>query len=96
MEIPGPVHGIYNLRADAFDGYVDSDYCEGDSEGCEGDTECGTSDKRREMDAVESEGEDADITDGPAVSEVTFQSKLQLLVAPNLLATFHPCSTSRC
>ena len=41
------------------------------------------------MDAVGNEGEDADITDGPAVSKVTFQSKLQHLIAPNLLATVH-------
>ena len=40
MEIVGPVHDIYDLSADEFDGYMDSDYCEVDGEGCEGDTEC--------------------------------------------------------
>ena len=75
---------------------MDSDYCEGDGEGCERGTERGTIDERREMDAVGGEGEDGDITDKPAVSGGTFQSTLQYLVAPNLLTTIHPCSTSRC
>ena len=67
LEMPGPVDDICDLSADEFEGYVDSEYCEGDGEGCEGDTECGRSDERREMDAVGSEGEGGDITDGHAV-----------------------------
>ena len=45
------MHNIYDLSADEFDGYVDSDYCEGDGEECLGDT----SDEKREMDAVGNE-----------------------------------------